>query len=84
MKVKKILKETTDRYTYRRAQLFDLDVWSRREMNLLRRKGYGGYDNEIRRPNWKFQKIKKQWMVKPWQEKQKIGFRGRVYVTIEI
>jgi hypothetical protein len=85
MKVKKILKETTDRYTYRRAQLFHLDVWSRREMNRLRRKSYGGPESEIRRPNWKFQKIEKQWMVKPWKETRSTHHRrSEVWVTLEI
>ena len=85
MKSKKIMELAEDRHTYRMAQLFDLDVWSRREMNMLRRKSYGGFENEIRRPNWKFQKIEKQWMVKKWKQVHSTHpSRAKVWITIEI
>lgn len=85
MKSKKIMELAEDCHTYRMAQLFDLDVWSRREMNRLRRKYYGGPESEIRRPNWKFQKIERQWMVKPWKETRSTHHRhSEVWVTIEI
>ena len=85
MKVKKILDNTTNRHEYNMASLFERDVWNRDEMNRIRRKYYGGYDDNIRRPNWKLQKIKKQWQVKPFKtETWKSPWSGKNHTTIEV
>lgn len=85
MKSKKIMDSAEDRHTYRIAQMFNFDIWSTREMNRNRRKCYGGSEKVLRRPNWKLQKIKKQWMVKPWKTKTWVStWRNTTWVNIEV
>lgn len=83
-KAKKVLKKTTSSHEYNMALLFALDVWNRKEMKAIRCKAYGGVNGKIRRPNWKLQKIKKQWMVKPFKQKHSQTPWGDVYTEIEI
>lgn len=85
MKVKKILSNTTNRHEYNMAHLFELDVWNRREMNALRHKHYGGYDKNLRHPNWKMQKIQKQWMVKKFKVTTWVNpCTKKMYTTIKV
>lgn len=85
MKSKKIMKEAQERHTYRIAQLFHYDIWSTCEMNRNRRKHYGGPENKIRRPNWKLQKVQKQWMVKTWKTKAWVStWNKNKWITIEV
>ena len=62
---KKIKKTTCDTRTFNIANKYlDGDNWSQKEINWNRRKYYGGkFGTKIRRPNWKLQKCKKQWMA---------------------
>lgn len=86
MKSKKILDNTINRHTYHLAQMFILDYWNRAELNRNRRRYYGGVEGkEIRRPCWKFQKVKKQYMSTNWKIKKSYSnWSNRVWVKIVI
>ena len=75
-KVKKHLRETTSNRVYNLCLLFLNDDWNRHERMYRKRKWYGRkthwntttkfWESTIRYPNWKFQKVKRQWEKKPW------------------
>lgn len=53
-----------NRRTYNLANLFLQDYWSSRERIYSKQISYGyeKHNGEIRRPNWKMKKIKKQYL----------------------
>lgn len=74
--MKKTKKETCDNRTYNiNNKYLNGDNYSQKEINWNRRKWYGKNSyGKIRRPNWKLQKCKKQWMANFKLEEKKCHY----------
>lgn len=94
MKVEKIINETTNRGEFNRAYKRHLESTGKIHCAYCRyhkgenktTKYYGGYEDDIKYPNWKLvSKNKKQWMKKTIKTETKVSrfYKGK-YIEIII